>query len=119
MAMDTIIKVFDHFSDAERARRELLASGFGLPYLHLRVCQTEAGADDGHFGTGDTGTVTDFIDGIFNLLSGGKAHKVDPGHHQTAQRGIYQMSVDVADKAQLARASSIMKQFGGADRSFL
>ena len=119
MTTDTISKVFDHFSDAERARRELLASGFGLPELHLMVCRNEAGADDGHFGTGDTGTVTDFIDGIFNLLSGGKARRVDPGHHQTAQRGIYQMSVDVTDKAQLARASSIMKQFGGADRSFL
>ena len=117
MMPDTITKVFDHYSDAEKAREELLAGGFALNRIHLRARQDEAGTAQGHAGTSESGTVTDAVEGIFSLMGGGRARA--PHQHQSAQRGIYQLSVDVTDQQQFARASVIMKQFGGTDLAFL
>ncbi len=110
---DTIIKVFNHFSDAEKARDELLASGFASFCVHLRARQEEGGQTEGYLGS-DGGTVTEAVEGIFQLLSGSGARHLEH-RHQPAQRGVYQLSVDVTDQLQFARASVIMKQFGGTD----
>ena len=119
MMPDTIIKVFDHFSDAEKARDELLASGFVLTCVHLRARQDEDVLATGHSATSDADTVTNAVDGIFDLLGGARARAAKPHKHHSAQRGVYQLSVDVTDQQQLARASVIMKQFGGTDQALL
>ena len=116
MMPDTIIKVFDHFSDAEKARNALLAGGFALSCIHLRARQDDA-TEGGAAIVADADTVTDAVEGIFSLMSGGRART--PHQHQSAQRGSYRLSVDVTDQQQFARASVIMKQFGGTDPAFL
>ena len=116
---DTIIKVFDRFSDAQNARGELFASGFASSCVHLRTRQDEAGLPESHFGTGGTATVTEAVEGIFQLLTGSGARNVEGRPHQATQRGMYQLSVDVADQLEFARASAIMKRCGGADISLL
>ena len=116
MMPDTIIKVFNHFSDAEKARDKLLASGFALTCVHLLARQDEDALATGH--SADAETITSAVNGIFDLLGGARARTAKPHKHHSAH-GVYQLSVDVADQQHLARAAVIMKQFGGTDQALL
>ncbi len=110
----TITKVFDYFSDADNARKALLASGIPPSHIHLRVKSNEAGVPEGRFAAGDTSNKA--IEGMFHLLSGGKQPLDDRDHtqrHQSSQQGIYQLGVDIDNAQQSEHAAVIIQRFGG------
>lgn len=109
---DTITKVFDYFSDADNARKALLASGFKSSHIHLRVKSNKAGVPEGQFAAGDTPNQA--IQGVFQRLSGDKQASQEPSQrHQSSQLGMYQLGVDVDDLQQYEHATVIILRFGG------
>ena len=112
----TLIKVFDYFSDADNARKALLASGIPSSHIHLRVKSNEAGVPEGQFAAGDTSNHA--IEGVFHLLSGDKQPLDDRDHpqrHQSSQQGIYQLGVDIDNAQQSEHAALIIQRFGGTN----
>jgi hypothetical protein len=107
---DTITKVFDYFSDADNARKALLASGFPSSHIHLRVKSNEAGKPEGQFAAGDTPNQA--IEGVFQRLSGDQ-HASESARHQSSRQGMYQLGVDVDDPQQFEHATVIIQRFGG------
>ena len=109
---DTITKVFDYFSDADNARKALLASGFPSSHIHLRVKSDQAGVPEGQFAAGDTSNQA--IQGVFQLLSGNKDDGRDYSErHQSSRQGMYQLGVDIDDPQQFEHATVIIQRFGG------
>lgn len=107
---DTITRVFDYFSDADNARKALLASGFPSSHIHLRVKSNEAGVPEGQFAAGDTPNQA--IQGVFQRLSGDQ-HATESQRHQSSRQGMYQLGVDVDDPQQFEHATVIILRFGG------
>lgn len=117
---DTITKIFDYFSDADNARKALLASGFPSSHIHLRIKSNEAGVPMGQFAAGDTPNQA--IQGVFQLLSGDKQAvegRQQSLRHQSSQLGIYQLGVDIDDPKQLEHATVIIQRFGGTSMAAL
>ena len=113
---DTITKVFDYFSDADNARKALLASGFPSSHIHLRVKSNEAGKPEGQFAAGDMANHA--IEGVFQRLSGDQhASQEQSQRHQSSRQGMYQLGVDVDDPQQFEHASVIILRFGGTSQT--
>jgi hypothetical protein len=111
---DTITKVFDYFSDADNARKALLASGFPSSHIHLRVKSDQAGVPEGQFAAGDTSNQA--IQGVFQLLSGDKHDAREHSQrHQSSRQGMYQLGVDIDDPQQFEHATVIIQRFGGSN----
>ena len=108
----TLIKVFDYFSDADNARKALLASGFAPSCLHLRVGSDETGKPEGQFAVADTSNAA--IEGVFSLLSGAKP-TTDSGRHQSSPDGMYRLGVDIDGAQRSEQALVILQRFGAAD----
>ncbi len=108
---DTITKVFDYFSDADNARKALLASGIPASHIHLRVKSNAEGVPEGQFAAGDMSNHA--IEGMFHLLSGDKDQD-HPQRHQSSRMGMYQLGVDVDDPQQSEHAVVIISRFGGS-----
>ena len=108
---DTITKVFDYFSDADNARKALLASGIPASHIHLRVKSNAAGVPEGQFAAGDMSNHA--IEGVFHLLSGDKDQD-HPQRHQSSRLGMYQLGVDVDDPQQFEHTAIIISRFGGS-----
>jgi hypothetical protein len=108
----TITKVFDYFSDADNARKALLASGIPSSHIHLRVKSNAAGVPEGQFAAGDTSNHA--IEGVFRLLSGDKQEAQEQNQrHQSSQQGMYQLGVDIDNAQQSEHATVIISRFGG------
>ena len=107
----TLFKVFDYFSDADNARKALLASGFPPSSLHLRVNSDEAGKPEGQFAVADTANAA--IEGVFSLLAGAKP--TDHQRHQSSPDGMYRLGVDIDGAQRSEQASVILQRFGAAD----
>jgi hypothetical protein len=110
---NTIVRVYNSFSDAENARKELLDSGFSSSSVNLSSREDEAGPVEGNFTVGNKDTETG-VGGLLRSLIGGKEPYVEK-YGNVTQRGSYLLTVDGADEAQLAQASSIMDRFGAVD----
>ena len=114
---DSITKIFDYFSDADNARKALLASGFPPSCVHLRVKSNDAGVPEGQFAVADTANAT--IEGVFHLLGGAKRTlegQQQGQRHQSSRDGMYQLGVDIDGAQQAEHASAIIARFGGTDR---
>ncbi|MFT5644093.1 MAG: hypothetical protein ACI83P_001647 [Janthinobacterium sp.] len=108
---DKLTKIFDYFSDADSARKALLASGFTAPHIHLMVKLNEAGMPEGRFAAGDTPNQA--IQGVFQLLGGEPPASENRQRHQSSSEGMYQLGVEVEDAQQSEHASVILARFGG------
>lgn len=112
---DTLVRVYDKFSDAENARNALLASGFPPDSVHLAAKEDEAGPVEGNF-------ILEYKDAekggdrsLFDSLFGRDDPNEGQGRSEVAWRGGYLLTVDAKDGDQLARASDITKRFGAID----
>lgn len=112
---NTIVRVFDRFSDAENARNELLGSGFSSSSVRLSSREDEAGPVEGNFTVGNKDTGTGGISGFFHSLMGNEDQTYERSYANVAQRGSYVLTVDANDDDQLARAAGIMDRFGAID----
>lgn len=112
---NTIVRIYDKFLDAQKAREELLAAGFSSSDVQLQSTDDEAGDMKGNFTVGDT--VTDSaggLKGFFHALTGGKEQIYENGFTNPHRHGRYILTVDGEDE-QLTNASHIMNRFGAMD----
>jgi hypothetical protein len=99
-AMDNqIVRLFENYEAAQRARSELLAAGFGDDEVQLSVAIDEAGPGRSNFTVGnDPGVV------------GGEAYKKT--FAPEGQLGHYVMMVSASDDAQAEQAAVICAHYG-------
>lgn len=114
---NTVVRVYDSFSNAQKAREALLGSGFLPSSVHLDSTADEAGPVDGNFileyKDMDHGKANDnsVLDSTFS--------RDDPneglGRSEVIWRGICMLTVDADDDEQFRLASDIMSKFGAID----
>jgi hypothetical protein len=94
-----IIRLFENFGAAERARAELLADGIAEDRVQLKACNDEAGPGVSNFTVGNDPAVV-----------GGEAYQrtFAPGPPE----GHYLMIVSALDDGQADRAADIMARYG-------
>jgi hypothetical protein len=112
---NTLVRVYDRFSDAENARNELLHAGFPASSVHLVSNEDEAGPVQGNFTVGNASASRNGNGGFFRSLLGGDDHTYQRDYADVVQRGSYLLTVDADNDDQLVRASDITKRFGAVD----
>jgi hypothetical protein len=94
-----IVRMFENFEAAQRARSELLAAGFGDDHVRLTVADDEAGPGRSNFTVGNDPKVV-----------GGEAYSRT--FAPEGQLGHYVMMVSASDKAQAEQAEVILAHYG-------
>lgn len=106
---NTLVRVYNKFSDAENARNALLASGFAPDSVHLSSTADEASPVSGNFileyKDTEKGGDNSALDALFNRDDPNEGQ----GHTEVAWRGNFLLTVDVANEEQLHHASDITK----------
>lgn len=97
-----IVRIFDVFDDAERARDALLREGFEREAVSLSVRDDEAGPVQGNFTVG-------------NLPVQSEQHTYARNYANARQRGHCMVMVHAADAAVGASALAILDRCGGRD----
>ncbi|WP_151633726.1 YsnF/AvaK domain-containing protein [Noviherbaspirillum aerium] len=112
---DTVVGVYDNFSEAESAVQALLSSGFSRSDVQLNPERD----DDGTTSSGTSSSTSDAhsgIRGFFYSLFGGDENT---GHHDTyaesVRRGSYVLTVNVNSQTEIDRATDIMNRFNPVD----
>lgn len=115
----TLIRVFDTFSNAENARRQLLDAGFGEDEVHLVSQNDEGGAMQGNFSVGNVPSGREGSNDAFSASSTSPNDTFDQTYsHDYANASKYgniTLTVDARDEDRQALASNIMQRFGAAD----
>lgn len=112
---NTLVRVYDKFSDAESARNALLASGFAPDSVHLMSQADEAGPVQGNFVLEYKDTEKGGDRSMFDALFGRDDPNEGQGRTEVAWRGNYLLTVDADDGDQFTRAFDITKRFGAID----
>lgn len=112
---DAVIKVFSRFSEAEKAREQLLGAGFEPDQVELTSNDDEAGAVQGNFVTGNADSQRDRSGGIIDPMAGPDDHMYERDFKDVVQRGNYILMVAPADDEQAARAQTIVEQAEHSD----
>ena len=107
---EPLVKVFGRFTEAQKAREQLLAAGFGPEQVELTSNEDEAGAVQGNFITGDTDSKRDDSGGSFDPTAGPDDHVYERDFGNVVQRGNYILMVAPQDQEQASRASQILDQ---------
>ena len=102
MLQHGLIRVFDVFTEAEQARKALLAEGFDGDAVQLSVREDEAGPVEGNFTVGNEPTESD-------------RHTYDRNYAGATQRGHCMITVAAGDPSQAAKAGEILARFGARD----
>lgn len=102
-----MIRIFDHYADAEAARDALLAAGYAREAVRVSVRDDEAGPVQGNF---TVGNVTEAPGG-----TGAANHTYARNYENTAQRGLCMVVVDAVEGPGEAAAAALMDRFGGRD----
>lgn len=107
-----LVRVYDKLSNAEAARRQLLAAGFSAPDVHLASTQDEAGPVKGNFTVGNGGPADKGLSGLLgsSVGTGDDVYRDDYQHPE--QVGTFLLTVEAGDDQQRRRASDIMEQHG-------
>lgn len=111
----TLIRIFDHFADAERARSNLLAAGFPPHAVQLDAGDDEAGPVQGNFTVGNCDTRTSRLERAVNAVFGGDNHMYRRNYGKTAFRGLFRLVVSVRHAEEQERAQAILHTCGGSD----
>lgn len=113
---NTVVGVYDNFSEAESAVQALLAAGFSRADVQLNPEKD----DDGTTSAGTSSSTSDAhsgIRGFFYSLFGGDENS--GGYHDTyaesVRRGSYVLTVTVNSQEDVDRATSIMNSFNAVD----
>lgn len=112
----TVMRVYDKFDNAQRARQALLDSGFTDEAVDLEARGDEAGPVDGNavVDTKDTGHGPRARSGIAGML--GAEERTDAYNNSEPDWGAtYQLTVAAGDDRQCAVASDIMDRYGAID----
>ncbi|RZI84683.1 MAG: hypothetical protein EOP38_08060 [Rubrivivax sp.] len=108
-------RIFDQLADAEQARAALLAAGFERDAVQVSARHDEAGPVEGNFVSGnakkDTIRKTEFSKSAGGVGDNAYQHNFK----QVVDRGVYMVTVDIADSDQLALACEIMARHGAID----
>ena len=115
MDSSTLIRIFDHLADAERARNRLLAEGFPSHAVQLDAGDDEAGPVQGNFTVGNCDTLTSRLERAINALFGGDNHMYRRNYGKTAFRGMVRLVVATRHADEQQRAHAILQACGGSD----
>ncbi len=102
MQNHAIIRAFDRFELASRAREALLDKGFSAESVLLDVRSDEAGPVEGNFAVGNSPVESD-------------EHVYGTNYARAVERGHCLVTVHTADPATAARAAAILAGFGARD----
>ncbi|MEC4719748.1 YsnF/AvaK domain-containing protein [Noviherbaspirillum sp. CPCC 100848] len=112
---NTVVGVYDNFSEAESAVQALLAAGFSRADVQLNPERD----DEGTTSAGTSSSTSDApsgIRGFFYSLFGGDENA---GHHDTyaesVRRGSYVLTATVHSQEDVDRATGIMNSFNAVD----
>lgn len=112
---NTLVKIYDHFANAENARNALLTSGFAADNIELAATEDEAGPMEGNFileyKDVRRGNDKSALDSTFNRDDINEGL----GHQPVTWRGSYLLTVHAEDDDQFNRASEIANSFGALD----
>lgn len=97
-----IVRIFDVFDHAQRARDALLAEGFASEGVTMSIANDEAGPVEGNFTVG-------------NLPMESEYHTHDRNYAAVRQAEQCLVTVNAPDAAVAARAATIMARFGARD----
>lgn len=97
-----IVRIFDVYDHAQRARDALLAEGFASDRVTMSIANDEAGPVEGNFTVG-------------NLPMESEDHTYDRNYAKSQQSAQCLVTVAAADPAVAARAATIMARFGARD----
>jgi hypothetical protein len=113
---NTIIRVYNTFSDAQHAHDALLASGFETADVHLTSEKDEAGPPQGNFVLEEKDTGTNDGGSLLNRMFA-REPRTDALHvpPHAKERGTFLLTVEADDEAQQVRASDIMNRFNAID----
>ena len=111
----TLIRIFDHFADAERARTALLADGFAAHAVQLHTADDEAGPVQGNFTVGNYDTITSWLGRAVHAVFGGDNRAYQRNDGKTAFRGMSRLIVATRHAEEQARAQAILHACGGSD----
>lgn len=112
MVFEPVVRSFDNFDAATRAREAIVSSGVNPDLVQVQVIQDEAGPVEGNFWIGNGRTAGD------NVPSGPLAQAEAPyeqNFRDTVNRGVHLVLVNVTDTAMRERANNILDQAGGID----
>ncbi len=98
--LHAVLRVFDVFDRAQRARETLLAEGFEAGDISVNVANDEAGPVEGNFTVGNNPTES-------------PQHTYERSYARTKQVSQCIITVAAADAGRAARADAILAQFGG------
>jgi hypothetical protein len=109
-----IVKVFDRYEDAERARSALLAAGFAPGEVRLQCNEDEAGPVEGNFLVGN-GRRPGRAGGVTSAAAdhGDLPYELNYDHPEL--RGLNLLLLDVPSDEQRARAEELLGGFGARD----
>jgi hypothetical protein len=94
-----IVRMFDNYDAAQRARSELLAAGFDDDHVRLKTQIDEAGPTESNFTVGNDPAVV-----------GGEAYSRTFAPER--QQGHFLMMVEAVDGQQAERAAQICDRYG-------
>lgn len=100
--MTAIVKIFDQYDHAQRARDALLAEGFPPDGVSMSIANDEAGPMEGNFTVG-------------NLPMESDDHTYDRNYAKPTMNAQCLVTVEAADERVAARAATIMARFGARD----
>jgi len=114
---DTVVGVYDNFSDAESVVQALITAGFERSRVQLNPDRDDIGTTATDSGTSVSDTRSSGgISGFFHSLFGGD----DTSQHrdvyaESVRRGSYVLTVDVNSEEEQDRAADIMNRFNPVD----
>jgi len=100
--MTEIVRLFDQYDHAQRARDALLAEGFPADGVSMSIANDEAGPMEGNFAVG-------------NLPVESEEHTYDRNYAKPTMPEQCMVTVQAPDEQVAARAATIMARFGARD----
>jgi len=113
---NTVVGVYDNFSDAESAVQALISSGFTRANVQLNPEKDDYGTTSDGTNSSTSATHSGGIRGFFASLFGSddytEQHDV---YSESVRRGSYVLTVNVQDQADVDRAVEVMNRFNAVD----
>lgn len=115
---NTVVRIYDDFSNAESARDELLRAGFDTQRLHLEARDDGAVPVQGNFYVGDPGDSSrethtgQGLGGFLKSLIDSDEEDYNGTFRHNAQSATYVLTIHAADKTEAAIICEITSRHG-------